>query len=304
MAKIPQTLTHKFSARLKTNELLAPYTYIKIGGPAEYLLTVNTVKDLCLALNSARKDRVPVTILGSASNVCIADTGLKGLVIINRAQKLTLLPNHCLLAESGTLMNRLVNFSLDHDLSGLSGFLGLPGTVGGAVVNNSHHLDQLVGSLIKSVTALNKAGEIKTFTTTDCGFAYDRSVFQTNGAIILTAEFALKAGSANLKAEAMAALLRRRQTQPLEAKSSGCMFKNPPKPHPSAGFMIDHLGLKNFQIGGAKVSEKHANFIVNTGQATSADMVALSNLIQTKVEARYHLHLEREIFFLGNHPGL
>lgn len=305
MKSAPAALTQAFGSKLLLNAPLAPYTYIKIGGPAEYLLNVTTVSDLVLGLKSAKQDQIPVTILGSASNVCISDAGLSGLVIINRAQSLTRLPHHQLQAASGTLISQLVNYANDQGLGGLAEFLGLPGTVGGAVINNSHHLKYLIGDLISGVETLSPAGELTQFNRSQCEFAYDQSVFQKNQHIILNVVFELHPEDpVSLRQTAKAALLRRRQTQPLSLPSSGCMFKNPPSPQPSAGYMIDQLGLKNYRIGGAMVSPVHANFIVNTGEAKAADIVALSNLIRQKVQEAYKIKLDREIFFLGNHPHL
>lgn len=294
---------------------LDQYTYAKIGGIAEHLAVVTTPAQLTRACHLAQKNRWPLTILGSASNVLISDQGLAGLVIINRLQTQKIIGSNQVEAASGVPMNRLVNFCLDHSLAGLEEFLGIPGTVGGAVYNNSHHLDHLLGDRVVKVRILNSDLQTRTLSAADCRFGYDRSIFQSKPWIILSAVFKLTPGDpAVLKSRALSALKRRRQSQPLEFPSAGCMFKNldpataqslgMPDGITAAGWLVDRAGLKGKVLGGAMVSPKHANFIVNHHQATAADYVALSNLVRREIHRRYGIWLEREIFFLGPHPGL
>ena len=303
---------------MKANVPLAPYTYLKIGGPAEWLIVVHTQESLIAAVSEATKAKLSITILGSASNVLIADTGLKGLVIINRSRTIDFDPlNKTLITVSaGTLMNQLVQVALSHHLVGLEDFLGLPGTVGGAIYNNSHYFRHLVGDLIQSVTILTESLTPKTLSQKACNFSYDRSIFQTKPWVILSAIFALQpAGDeANLALKAAQALTHRRQTQPLDLPSSGCMFKNidaqlaasigMPIGVTSAGWLIDQAGGKGLKVGGAEVSQVHANFLVNVGGATAHDLVELSHQVQSKVHVRFGVWLEREIIFLGDHPNL
>ena len=277
---------------------LAPYTWIKIGGPAEHLVTVTSLPSLIQQVTEAQKNHLPYRVLGSGSNVLISDSGLLGLTIINRAQSIQALPTH-LLVSSGTLMNQLVQYTLVHSLAGLTHFLGLPGTVGGAIFNNSHYQEHLFSDVVISVTSLSESGQRINRIKADCAFGYDTSIFQSNHEVILEAELHLAPGDApTLQAEAQAALKDRQETQPLDLPSSGCIFKNPPPPSPSAGYLIDHLGLKGTRVGGAEVSKVHANFIVNAGSATARDVITLINQIQTRVTAAYGLELEREIFLL------
>jgi UDP-N-acetylmuramate dehydrogenase len=154
----PSHLLTKFGTTLRANVTLAPFTYIKIGGPAEWLLIVNTPVDLIEAVRAAQADRLPITILGAASNILISDSGLKGLVIINRVQQIIQDPKDPsqLNVAAGTPMNLLVQFSLTHNLASLENFLGLPGTVGGAIYNNSHHLRDLIGNYVTNVTILDE----------------------------------------------------------------------------------------------------------------------------------------------------
>jgi UDP-N-acetylmuramate dehydrogenase len=160
--KITELLT-QHQIPFKANESLAPYTYIKIGGPAQYLVVASDIPTLKTSLKLAHQTNTPYTVLGSASNVLIADEGLAGLTIINRAQEISLDPQnpHRVITASGTLITQLIHFCQQHQLSGLEDFLGLPGTVGGAVYNNSHHLDHLIGEYVDSVTVITPQGQEK-----------------------------------------------------------------------------------------------------------------------------------------------
>lgn len=292
---------------VQTDEPLAPFTYSKIGGRAEKLIIARSHTELVEAVKLGQVLNLKTIVIGSGSNILISDNGLDGLVIINRSSGIKFNSKHPghLQVESGTLVNQLVNEANRHGFAGFAEFLGLPGTVGGAIYNNSHYFKHLIGDYVTSVTAITKQGSLKKFSLAECGFSYDQSAFQTNGATIISADFLLKPGDPDeLSTLAQKALNLRRSSQPLEAKSAGCMFKNPAHfPH-SAGYLIDQAGCKKLQVGQAMVSEKHANFIINLGQATAKDYVALSNLVLKRVYQKFKVHLEREIFFLGNHPGL
>jgi UDP-N-acetylmuramate dehydrogenase len=303
----------------KKNVPLAPYTYIKIGGPAEHFALANNQAELRDFIIFGLKSHLPITVLGSASNVLIADSGIPGLVIINRAQNLKIIsqdPDPVVEADSGTLMSQLVNYCVTANLANLEEFLGIPGTVGGAIFNNSHHLDHLIGDYVQSVTVINQKGEIETLSQPDCHFAYDASVFQNHHAYILSARFqcVINSDIALLKAKAQAALMRRKKSQPLELPNSGCMFKNIspqlaarhhlPNNITAAGWLVDQSGCKGWRQGGAMVSQKHANFIVNDKNATAQDVTILSNRVKAQVKKRFNIDLQREIFFLGDHPDL
>jgi UDP-N-acetylmuramate dehydrogenase len=283
---------------------LADFTYAKIGGQAQHLAVVNSVAELSAAVAESLKQGWPYRILGGGSNVLIADSGLPGLVIINRAAGLKLHQPSAnqVTAESGVIVNQLVNTTSRAGLGGLEVFLGIPGTVGGAIYNNSHYLDQLIGTTIDTVAILDEAGKAQTLSRGDCRFGYDYSIFHEKRYTILSAVFTLVPGDPiTLQAAALAALKRRRDTQPLEMPSSGCVFKNPDGSQGIfAGKLIDEAGCKGMAVGGAKVSDKHASFIVNTGRATAADYSALAEKVRAAVRDRFGITLEYEIIRLGN----
>lgn len=305
------------------NTPLAKHTYFKLGGQADYFAIAASVDDLINLVRYSQKNKLSYLVLGGGSNVLIKDRGFRGLVIKNRSAQIQLkgfsgqagrgrvaLKEVVIQADSGVPANQLIRHSLDQGLAGLEHFLGLPGTVGGAIYNNSHHMNKLIGELVVEVTALNNQGEVITLKPQDLKFAYDYSVFHETGDTILTASFQLKQQDRDaLWQVANAAVKRRATTQPLGHPSSGCIFKNisvadamrlgTPDGLRSVGYLIDQAGLKGKRVGGAAVSDRHANFIVNDGTATSQDVLDLIKLIKTEIKAKYGVDLVEEIVIIG-----
>ncbi|MFH1244341.1 MAG: FAD-binding protein, partial [bacterium] len=277
--------------RVKLNEPLSKHTYFKLGGPADLFYEAKTLDELVLAVQSAILYKVTNLVIGGGSNILVTDAGFRGLVIKNKTGNIQLkgfaggvekgkldLKEAIIQADSGVPANQLIRYSLDQGLSGLEEMLGLPGSVGGAVYNNSHHLGKLWGDHIVEVEYLNSDGVRAKYTPQDLHLDYDYSIFHKTHETILSASFLLKQGDkAALWEVANAAVIRRSSTQPLGIPSSGCMFKNIPLADKmrlglstaSAGYLIDQAGLKGERVGGAVVSDVHANFIVNDGTATS-----------------------------------
>ena len=309
--------------RIKKNFPLKEITWMKVGGPADLFFVAHTKQDLIDIVSICAKLNQKITVLGGGSNILIKDGGIRGVVVQNRSNKIALagikggvvnkktgISSVNIRAESGTYVNQLVRYTIDESLEGLEEFLGIPGTVGGAVYNNAHHLDHLIGDYIIEVEVIGLDGKINTYSHDQMKFDYDYSILQKTNQIVLTATFKLKTGdNQKLWKKAEAALKRRRDTQPLEIPSSGCMFKNigksqaiqfnTPDHQTSAGFLIDKAGLKGKQIGGAKVSQVHANFIVNTGDALAADIIKLKDFVAKAVKNKFGVTLDTEVFFIG-----
>ena len=312
------------AARLKVDEPLAKHTYFKLGGPADLLYEAKTVNELVSAVQSAILYKIPYFILGGGSNILVNDLGFRGLVIKNKTSLIQLkgfaggvekgkldLKEALVQADSGVPSNLLIRYTLDQGLAGLEHMLGLPGSVGGAVYNNSHHLDKLLGDHIVEVEVLNLEGKIKKYTQKECQFDYDYSIFHKTKEIILSATFQLKRGDKESLLEiANAAVQRRSTTQPLGAASSGCIFKNIPLADAmrlgtpditqSVGYLLDKAGLKGLRFGGAYVSDVHANFIVNDGTATSADVFNLIKEIKSKIKEKYGVDLVEEVAIINS----
>lgn len=309
--------------RVKRDELLAPHTYMKVGGPAELFFIARSAEDLKLAVGSAIRFRVPYFILGGGSNIIVGDGGIRGLVIKNRAAGIVIdtfkgkvtgrqvqLEEARVVAESGVITNLLVRRTIDAGLTGLEYFLGVPGTIGGAIYNNSHFKTELIGNFVESVVVIDGNGNEKKYKRTEMRFAYDFSILQQTQEVVVRVTFRLRGGDSGeiwKKAESYAKY--RTGTQPLNFPSSGCIFKNvgagsasygPEKSGlQSAGYLIDQAGLKGTRIGSAQVSEKHASFIVNTGGATAKDIMTLVSLVRDRVKEKFAVTLEMEVFPVG-----
>ncbi len=308
--------------KINYQESLSSHTYMKVGGPAELFIEVTIKDQLITTYRLALQHQLPIFILGSGSNIVVSDSGISGLVIKNRADHIQLSNFHGdvtqrnlkvqtahLQVESGTITNHLVRYSINQGLAGLEYFLGLPGTVGGAIYNNSHYKDQFIGDHITQVTALDHQGKLHTYPKEQLEFAYDHSVFHRTHELIVSATFSLAGGDKKtLWEQATQYAKQRAATQPLSLPSSGCMFKNITQDqakkakldHTSVGYLIDQAGLKNTRIGDAAVSPKHANFIVNLGSVTATDIKNLVTHIQRHIKTKYNIDLELEVFFIGD----
>lgn len=312
---------------IKYNEPLAKHTYFKLGGPADQFVEAKSVEELVEAVRYAISEKLPYLVLGGGSNILVTDKGFRGLVIKNKANKIELkgfaggvqkgkldLKEVVVKVESGVPANLFIRYTLDQGLAGLEDMLGLPGTVGGAVYNNSHHLHSLWGDHIVEVEVLDRQGNKKTYTAREMQFSYDHSVLHKTKETVLSATFQLTRGDKTALWEiANSAVRRRAATQPLGSASSGCMFKNisladamrlglpavAGTPTQSVGYLIDKAGLKNLRVGGAYVSDRHANFVVNDGTATVKDVQGLISQIKRKIKAKYGVRLELEVILIG-----
>jgi UDP-N-acetylmuramate dehydrogenase len=211
-------------------------------------------------------------------------------------------------ADAGATVNGLVRWTINHGAAGLEAWAGTPGTVGGGIYGNAHFNGRLLGDLVESARLVSVDGTIADVPASDMDFGYDRSRLQRTREVLLWAIFRVSSGDpAALRATARQSLAFRKRTQPLETPSAGCIFQNPDPAQdrvpsdipPSAGALIDRAGLKGVGRGGARVSLTHANFIVNEGGATAADIRALVDLCRNRVRERFGVELREEIVTLG-----
>jgi UDP-N-acetylmuramate dehydrogenase len=300
--------------------VLAPLTYMKVGGPAEVLLDLQTTQDIIDVVTFCNDQHIPVTVFGGASNVIIDDEGLQGVVLTlsnEEYHNTTEETGEIALVRAGAGFKTalFVRRTVDDGFTGLEYFLGVPGKLGGAIYNNAHYLSDLIGEHVHRVQVITPQNEVKWFTKAECDFAYDYSVFHKTADIILTIEFALKKGDlATSKEMIKEATLYRAQTQPLGEPSSGCYFRNTPntpelqkqfpqfaerREVPSA-FLIDQAGLKGEKIGDVEVSQKHAAFFINKGKGTSKDLKQLAEIVKQRIHDKFHVELREEVFFLEN----
>ena len=286
---------------------LGPLTTFHVGGSAEWLADVSTVEDLQALTAEAATAGVPVVMLGGGSNVLVADAGVPGIVVRLHLTGIEARPGQLVRAGAGVTINGLVRWTVGRGLSGLEAWAGTPGTVGGAIYGNAHWGGRNIGDLVSSVGLVDRAGRFSVVPRDAMEFAYDTSRLQRTGEIAVWAEFAVGVGApADLRATARASLHYRKSSQPLASPSAGCVFQNPARDEPlppgmprSAGALVDRAGLKGHRVGGARISPHHANFIVNDGGATAADVRQLIDLARTTVRDRFGVDLRNEIVFLG-----
>ncbi|MBZ5556863.1 MAG: UDP-N-acetylmuramate dehydrogenase [Acidobacteriia bacterium] len=294
--------------RLQANVPLAPLTTFSVGGPAEWLIETRNSDEIVTALKLAHELGVPVTILGGGSNVLVADSGVRGLVVRPRGGHIQRVEQTRVRADAAVTINGLVRWTVIHGAAGLEAWAGTPGTVGGAIFGNAHFGGRLIGELVIDVRLASRTGATTDVPVSAMAFGYDRSRLQDSGEVLLSAVFRVTPGDpAALRATAKASLAFRKRTQPLESPSAGCIFQNPqpgrdvvPDGIPwSAGALVDRAGLKGTAIGGARVSPAHGNFIVNEGRATAAEIRQLIRRCQAAVRERFGVELREEIVYLG-----
>ncbi len=284
--------------RVKMNEPMSLHTSFKIGGPASFYFEANSNEEVVSAVKAAQDFKLPHLILGGGSNILVSDKGFPGLVVRNKSKNIKILgysgkiksrqsevENVLLEVDAGVPFNQLVRFTIEEGLGGLEEFLGLPGTVGGAVMDNSHWQEKKIDELLVSKKTLGKE-------------------------IILSVVIRLKKEDKDvLWQRARQAVEYRQRTQPLGFPSAGCTFRNikksealrigTPNLTTSAGFLIEAAGLKGERVGNAQISTIHANFIVNLGGASAANVLELINLMKTKVKEKFNVALKEEIIKVG-----
>ena len=281
---------------------LVKRTWWRVGGPADGLIDVSNLETLRSVLRIAHGTGCPVFPLGNASNLLISDRGIRGLVLRLRGElaKVEPLPGAVRLG-AGLKLVLLLSRTLKNRWTGLEFFAGIPGTVGGAVrMNAGTSLGEVVDGLIE-VQIVTRDGRVQTLAADALRMAY-RTCHLPQGSVVATATFRLTDTDPDLSRAAVEHhLARRRRTQPVDKPSCGSTFRNPEGDH--AGRLIEAAGLKGFAIGGARVSTKHANFIVNTGSATATDIRRLIEHVQHEVSTHSAIDLVREVHFAGDWSG-
>ncbi|MDB9510474.1 UDP-N-acetylmuramate dehydrogenase [Kamptonema animale CS-326] len=290
--------------QIKSQVSLAPLTSFRVGGPAEWYIAPSTLEELQASFEWASSEGVPVTLLGAGSNLLVSDRGLTGLVVGTRhLRHVDFNPETGqLTAGSGESIPRLAWLAAKRGWQGLEWAVGIPGTVGGAVVMNAGAHRSSTAEILVNASVLSPTGKVEILTPQELGYRYRTSALQGSNRLVTQATFQLQPGFE--KAMVMAAttehLNQRRTSQPYHLPSCGSVFRNPgPK---TAGWLIEQTGLKGHQIGGAQVAVRHANFILNCGWATASDIFQLIRYVQEQVEQRWSLLLEPEVKILGEFP--
>ena len=275
---------------------LKDYNTYKIGGKSKYIVKPYNVEKLIHLINYRKENKIKYFILGKGSNVILPDEDYNGVVILLVNLKKYNIKDNIVTVESGISLNNFIINLINNNLGGLENLIGIPGTLGGAIVQNAGCYGTNISDYLESVTYLEN-NEIKTINKLECKFGYRDSIFKSNKEkIILSATFKLnykdKSDMLNIVKENN---LKRKNSQPLEYPNAGSVFRNPE--YMAAGKLIDDLGLKNYHVNDAYVSNKHANFIVNKGNASSKDIIDLINYIKLEIKKKYNIELilEQEI---------
>ncbi|TXI40266.1 MAG: UDP-N-acetylmuramate dehydrogenase [Nitrosomonas sp.] len=280
---------------IQTDRSLSTLCTFGIGGPARYFIEVTTIKEMQEALIYAHNKGISYIILGKGSNCLFDDRGYDGLVILNKIGFLEEKAPGVFYVGAGYSFSRLGAFTARKGWSGLEFASGIPGSVGGAVYMNAGANSRETRETLSTVQFVTANGEIKIFERAEMTWAYRSSLFQHMSGAIVSATFALTA-SEEARKKQIDFVRYRQTTQPYSDMSAGCIFRNPPEQ--SAGALIDQSGLKGLKIGGAAVSDRHANFIINAGGAKSQDVIALMQLVQQRILAATGVSLISEVVFV------
>ena len=277
---------------------LAPMTTLRVGGPADRLVEPRTRDELLAVLAAAREAEVPWFIIGNGSNLVVADAGVRGVVIRNRARAVAI-DGALLTADAGAPMALLVKRAAAAGLTGLEWGIAVPGTVGGAVWANAGAHGGEMGDHLASVETWDpRSGDLRRLQPAECAFGYRESRFKHEATVVISADLRLEPDDTAAVAGRVTAFQAQRQaTQPLAEQNAGSVFRNPPGDH--AGRLIDAAGLKGLQVGTASVSTRHANFIVTDRDGRAADVRRLADRVRSTVHEAAGIQLEYEIEFVG-----
>ena len=295
---IMKEINNETSSLCLMNEPLKKHTTYGIGGPADLMISPNSKQDLIKVIEIINENKIQLTILGSGSNVLVSDDGIRGVVIsLKNSLKQIEVADNILYAECGTMLGKIVKYAVKNHLIGLENLNGVPGTLGGALIMNAGAWGGEISENLVHVELINSKSEVKKIQKKDLNFSYRQSSFDKDD-ILLSAKFNLKKADKNIiKENFMEAQSGRKKSQPLNKRSAGSLFKNPK--NISAGKLLDDAGLKGFSIGDAKISDKHANFFINDGNASSNDMLMLIKKAHQEVKDRFNVNLSLEVKLLG-----
>jgi UDP-N-acetylmuramate dehydrogenase len=308
-AAIAADLTRRVGVRILRDEPLARHTTMRVGGPADLLVTARNAFELRAVVRYARTRGIPHIVIGRGSDIVVADRGIRGLVVICRAEG-SRIDGRSYVAEAGVPMARVATETAAAGLTGLEFGLAIPGTVGGAVWANAGAHESDVAAVLDSATVLRADGKETTVDAAGLALGYRDSALKVRpdardvtptatADLLVSATFALTPSDPERVRAALDDIRAwRRAHQPLGVPSAGSVFRNP-SDGPAAGRLIDQAGLKGFRIGGAAVSPKHANFIVNDRQGSAGDVRAVALAVRDEVERRFAVRLAFEILFVG-----
>lgn len=279
------------------NESMAKHTSLKIGGPADFFIKINALEELKYILKIAKEQNIPITIIGNGTNLLVKDNGIRGIVLQLKFDEIKI-DGTIIEAGSGVLLSRISKIAYENSLSGLEFASGIPGTIGGAITMNAGAYGGEFKDIVISTTYIDNNLNINTINNIQHKFEYRSSIFKNNKFIILSTKLQLcKKEKEIIKNKMEENSKKRKSSQPMNYPNAGSIFKRG-KEFITAE-LIDKCGLKGYNIGDAYVSEKHAGFIINKGEATAKDMICLIEYIKQVVYEKYRVKIETEIKIIG-----
>jgi len=287
--------------KITRNEPLKKHTSFRIGGPANFLFLPQNNEEVKAALQFAQEHKLPITVIGAGTNLLALDKGFSGVVIKTTGLKSIIAKGSQITVGAGVLLPQLINWCRKKGLGGIEFLAGIPGTVGGAAVMNAGAWGKGIGNSIEQIIAVNPKGKERIFEKRELRFGYRRSYLQ--GSNYLVTEIRLKLKKKNrqqIGQEINGYILQRKSNQPLGIPNAGSIFKNPRGNY--AGKLIEMAGAKGMRIGDAQISNKHANFIVNLGEASALDVIKLMTRVQRLVKEKFKIELEPELKIMVKSP--
>lgn len=284
--------------RIKQNEPMKLHTSFKVGGPADFFVTVESIEELKNIIKFTKKSKIPLYIVGNGTNLLVKDNGISGIVVKLAMNKFEVSERENskieVKAQAGVPLAFLGQKMLQSEIAGLEELSGIPGTIGGAIIMNAGAHGKEMKDIVKNVVAIDYDCNICEFTNEQCKFEYRNSMFENGKYIILQANLELEKGNKDEISRKMSEYMQfRKEKQPLEYPSAGSTFKR------GTDFvtakLIDDAGLKGYSIGGAQVSEKHAGFIINKNNATAQDILNLIKYVQETILKKFNKNIELEV---------
>lgn len=286
---------------IQEDHVLARHSTYQIGGMADYFVEAQSTEELVEALEWTAERDLPVFVFGGGSNLLFADEGFRGLVIRVKSSGLRV-EGERIVADAGVPIAKVVAVAAQAGLTGMEAWNGLPGTVGGAVYGNAGCFGVDCQAILDSAEVYLPGEGVRRFAAADLDYAYRNSKLKREGGLVLSAVFKLRRGEKSAIETAMKEVARSRIQKQPPGSSTGSFFKNPVGDH--AGRLIEAAGLKGKTLGKAKISDQHANFFLNTGGATAAEILALAQLAEDAVLKQFGVRLEREVVFVPSCPSV
>ena len=289
----------KITGNVKFSEPMKNHTTFRIGGPADIFAEPESAEEIKKLISFFRREGIEWYVIGNGSNILVPDKGIKGAIIkLGPKMANVVINGNEMTAEAGALMPRIASGALSAELSGFENMSGIPGSLGGAVYMNAGAYGSEMADIVGEVTYITPGGEIKKAYPGELGFGYRKSIFTSTDDIILSAKLIFSEGKKAEIAERMRAVSEKRnEKQPLNYPSAGSFFKRPEGYF--AGKLIEDCGLKGYSSGGAKISEKHAGFVINHNNATASDIAGLMRHVQKTVSDKFGVWLMPEVKLIG-----